>query len=143
MPVGPDSSRVGLYSVDKIGVVRDHSAIGFAAIGTGEEHAAGEYMSYAFTNRWPLYPTMALTYAAKRRAEIAPGVGKTTDMFLINKFGWQRVDQATQDKLTALYDDNEKKKREIDQTTVNDLLEFAKSTIPQSPSDANSSSPQT
>jgi hypothetical protein len=59
------------------------TTVGFAAIGIGKIHAESQFM---FSGHWPLksfHETLLLTYAAKKRAEVAPGVGKATDMFVI------------------------------------------------------------
>jgi hypothetical protein len=59
------------------------TTVGFAAIGIGKPHAESQFM---FSGHAPLKPfsdTMLLTYAAKKRAEVAPGVGKVTDMVVI------------------------------------------------------------
>jgi hypothetical protein len=59
------------------------STVGFAAVGIGKPHAESQFM---FSGHWPAKPfaeTVLLTYAAKKRAEVAPGVGKVTDMVVI------------------------------------------------------------
>jgi hypothetical protein len=58
-------------------------AVGFAAIGAGYWHANSQLM-FAGHTRFRLFPeTLLLTYSAKKRAEVAPGVGQVTDMFMI------------------------------------------------------------
>jgi hypothetical protein len=56
-------------------------AVGFAAIGVGFWHANSQFMFAGHNRSMPLPETLLLTYAAKRRAEVAPGVGSATDMF--------------------------------------------------------------
>lgn len=58
-------------------------AVGFAAIGIGYWHANSQFTFAGHNAGKPLPETMLLTYAAKRRAEVAPGVGEGTDMFSI------------------------------------------------------------
>lgn len=57
--------------------------VGFAAIGMGEYHAASELMVEKHTRMTPLPETLLTVYAAKRRAETAPGVGSESNMFII------------------------------------------------------------
>jgi len=57
--------------------------VGFAAIGIGASHSESQFMYVGHTVEKPLIDTLLTTYIAKRRAEIAPGVGKETDMFAI------------------------------------------------------------
>jgi hypothetical protein len=59
------------------------NTVGFAAIGIGKSHAESQFM---VSGHWPLKPfedTLLLTYAAKKRAEVAPGVGKFTDIIVL------------------------------------------------------------
>ena len=58
-------------------------AIGFAAIGVGYWHANSQFMFARHTRSNPFPETLLLTYSAKKRAEVAPGVGEGTDMFTI------------------------------------------------------------
>jgi hypothetical protein len=54
---------------------------GFAAIGAGEWHAKSAFMFNRYTRYRALPQALLLTYAAKKRAEVAPGVGVYSDMF--------------------------------------------------------------
>lgn len=56
---------------------------GFAAIGSGARHALSQFMLAGYHRQAPTSETVFQTYLAKKRAEIAPGVGKETDMFTI------------------------------------------------------------
>jgi len=60
-----------------------YDAIGFAAIGAGGRHARSQFMLAGHKWDAPAHESLLLTYIAKKRAEIAPGVGPTTDMILI------------------------------------------------------------
>jgi 20S proteasome alpha/beta subunit len=79
---GVDGDGPHIYVVDNRGVeARD--TVGFAAIGVGYWHANSQMM-FAQHAKWkPMPDTLFLTYAAKKRAEVAPGVGEATDMFMI------------------------------------------------------------
>jgi len=71
-----------LYSLDG-----DRSSlrttVGFAAIGGGKFHAESEITFMEHAPSKPFHETIFLTYAAKKRAEVAPGVGKTTDVVVL------------------------------------------------------------
>ena len=59
------------------------SSVGFAAIGSGKSHAESQFM---VSGHWPIKPlheTLLLIMAAKKRAEVAPGVGRDSDMVVI------------------------------------------------------------
>jgi len=57
--------------------------IGFAAIGSGAAHANSVFMFGGHTKWKPIPETFLMTYFAKKRAEVAPGVGTATDMLTI------------------------------------------------------------
>lgn len=77
---GIDDSGAHIYVVNN-NEVTCRDAVGFAAIGAGYWHANSQFMFAKHTRNRPLPETLLLTYAAKRRAEVAPGVGVGTDMF--------------------------------------------------------------
>lgn len=58
-------------------------SVGFASIGIGRWHANSQFMFASHDRSKPFPDTLLLTYAAKKRAEVAPGVGEGTDMFTI------------------------------------------------------------
>lgn len=60
-----------------------HSTAGFAAIGIGKSHAESLLMFSGHSPMKPFTDTALLVYAAKKRAEVAPGVGKETDICFI------------------------------------------------------------
>ncbi|MEK6644565.1 MAG: hypothetical protein AABZ08_11715 [Planctomycetota bacterium] len=76
---GKDEYGAHIYEADN-GDIRCHNSVGFAAIGAGSWHAMSQMMFAGHTRYKPLPETLLLTYAAKRHAEVAPGVGTGTDM---------------------------------------------------------------
>jgi 20S proteasome alpha/beta subunit len=80
---GIDNVGTHLYSIDAAGRYFCNTAIGFAAIGDGANHAQSQFMFARYTPRWVLSRAMQLMYTAKKRAEVAPGVGLQTDLFFI------------------------------------------------------------
>jgi hypothetical protein len=79
---GVDTSRAHIYVVRK-GVISCQDLVGFAAIGAGEWHANSQIMFAGHSKYKPIPDTLLLVYSAKKRGEVAPGVGKATDMFSI------------------------------------------------------------
>jgi 20S proteasome alpha/beta subunit len=57
--------------------------VSFAAVGSGAWHASSQLMFAGHTRMRLMPATLFLVYAAKKRAEVAPGVGVGTDMFII------------------------------------------------------------
>jgi 20S proteasome alpha/beta subunit len=82
--VDADSSA-HIFVVDDPGTVNCFDGLGFAAIGIGAFHAKSQFMFKGHV-RWKLlHETMLLTYRAKKRAEVASGVGALTDMVTISR----------------------------------------------------------
>lgn len=54
----------------------------FAAIGTGGRHAESQFMLAKYAGTVLNGEALLLAYSAKRDAEVAPGVGKETDVFV-------------------------------------------------------------
>ena len=79
---GCDMRGAHIYIANNAGV-QCQDAIGFAAIGIGSWHANSQFMFARHDRGKPLPETLLLTYAAKKRAEVAPGVGSGTDMFTL------------------------------------------------------------
>jgi hypothetical protein len=102
---GTDPGGTHIYTVRYDGIIRCHDSTGFAALGTGARHASSQFMLAKHSLNKPLADTLRLTYFAKKRSEVAPGVGGQTDMCLIGPgLGASRLfEQSDIDRLEALY----------------------------------------
>jgi len=83
-------------------------SIGFAAIGSGFRHAESQFMLAGHTRSSSIADTLLLTYMAKKRSEVAPGVGEGTDMFVIGPGSGQfamldRIKNFDFDKIGKIY----------------------------------------
>lgn len=93
--VGTDGERAHIYSVDAYGNDTNLDGVGFGAIGIGAWHAKSRLMQAGHVSARMLAPTLATLFAAKKNAEIAPGVGTYTDINIVLRDGifplWDRV----------------------------------------------------
>src|SRR5262249_17485392 len=71
-----------IYVADK-DAVSSHDNIGFAAIGGGSWHAESQFMFARYAKWASMARCMLVSYIAKKRAEVAPGVGSETDMWAV------------------------------------------------------------
>jgi hypothetical protein len=78
---GIDLSGSHIYSVHN-NEVNCVDNVGFAAIGIGARHASSQFMFARHAWNSPFPETLLLTYYAKRKAEVAPGVGIGTEMVM-------------------------------------------------------------
>ena len=79
---GVDERGTHIYVVED-NELRCNDGVGFAAIGSGARHAETQLSLAGHAWNSPNYHALLLTYMAKKRAELAPGVGKLTDLFVI------------------------------------------------------------
>lgn len=117
--MGIDSLGCHLYLVHHPGIAQCNDDVGFVAIGSGGRHANLRFMEAEYTNRRPLEEALFLAYAAKRRAEVAPFVGKQTDMLVIDSASTPPILQLAWgspllDQLGAIYDTSVSEKKEAD-----------------------------
>lgn len=81
---GADTRGCHLYRVEHGGMPTQLDGVGFVAAGSGQWHAESQFMFSRYTREWDLPEALSLVYAAKKRAEVAPGVGKLeTDLVVI------------------------------------------------------------
>jgi hypothetical protein len=102
---GVDEAGAHAYKVFSSGYWLCSDAAGFAAIGAGARHAESQFMfaRHAGTKQFP--ETQLLTYTAKRRAEVAPGVGPDTDLFVVFGLGgYQTLPPHEVDRVKQLYE---------------------------------------
>lgn len=82
---GVDSAGAHIHSIHNPGGVdRQHDFIGYTAIGSGGIHALQAMIGFRHSPTAALRETVFRVYAAKRRAEVAPGVGLDTDIAIVS-----------------------------------------------------------
>lgn len=121
---GIDNTGVHIYTVRDPGKIALQDAVGFAAIGVGEWHAQSFFMFKGYNRNYLLPQALFITYAAKRRAEVAPDVGRETDMFIIDPFfepktQYVPISVEIMAKLETTYETNfSQQKESFDNSTV-------------------------
>jgi hypothetical protein len=93
--VGSDGENVHIYTIDAYGGDTCLDGVAFGAIGIGAWHAKSRLMQVGHTSTRVLAPSLAAIFAAKKNAEIAPGVGSSTDINIVLKDAifplWERA----------------------------------------------------
>ena len=93
-------------------------SLGYLSIGSGERHATSTFIAYRYAPSYSVENALYMTYEAKRKAEIAVGVGQSTDMAIISEKGTRFISMAILKKLKETYEEKIKaenlKKEEID-----------------------------
>jgi len=97
--VGVDSYGAHIYYIFNPGSSETFSQIGFCSLGTGERHADTVFVTNKYTPTFSLRKALAIGYEAKKRAEMASGVGRETDIAIMNESG---ISMVTKDGMAAL-----------------------------------------
>jgi 20S proteasome alpha/beta subunit len=120
---GVDDAGSHLYSVGHpAGNSHDFAQIGYHAIGSGGAQAIQSMIGFSHASFRSLAETVFAVYSSKRRAEVAPGVGKDTDLAIIEASGTVRFDKAGLAKLEKLYQQYLKPVGDKSLEQVSDLL---------------------
>jgi len=82
---GVDGGGGHIFSVSDPGVCHCFDSIGFHATGVGDLHATQVFIAHRYKISYSINEAINIVYAAKKAAEVAPGVGSATDMLIINQ----------------------------------------------------------
>ena len=81
---GLDQSGAHLFQVSNPGLCQNMDKLGYATIGSGSIHALIWLQLSRQTRQTDVLTTLLDVYSAKRVSEVAPGVGKETDIAIID-----------------------------------------------------------
>jgi len=138
--VGVEGNTAHIYEIDRRGSIYCYDDVGFAAIGIGAYHARSSLMQVRFMNNWNYVPAIAATFAAKKAAETAPGVGTFTDINLVYRTGIERLRQQVADQAEIIYKDFAEKRLMLSFDAATKLADFIRDLPPDSTPDAKESS---
>jgi hypothetical protein len=127
--VGCDANMANIFEIDNNGLTTCHSDVGFASIGSGRPHANAQFMLRSYVNNWGFYPALLLAYGAKKSAEIAPGVGATTDLTLITRDGTTRIFGKQLSLIEKTYAAYRKKMTAIEKAAIESFMKVDKARI--------------
>jgi hypothetical protein len=102
---GVDDIGAHLYLIGNPGDAQDFGVMGFEAIGSGALHAVQAMIGFGHSPLRALNETVFSVYASKRRAEVAPGVGRDTDLALVLQDGVKFLPQSVLSELETVYQD--------------------------------------
>jgi hypothetical protein len=82
---GCDTAGAHIFYVGHPGTLFNLDKLGYNAVGSGAVHAVTSLSLGGHTPKSSLVETLSSVYTAKRAAEVAPGVGKETELAVISK----------------------------------------------------------
>ncbi len=109
--IGVDrGSEAHIYQISNPGVAIPQDALGFVCTGTGQRHADVVFAYRKYAPSFPLKRAIYIAFEAKKKAEMAGGVGPTTDIAIIKSNGlYKMLPQTVITELEKIYLEMEKK----------------------------------
>lgn len=101
---GVDSSGAHIYGIDDPGIANIYDKLGYHAVGSGCRHALYAIIDGNHSIKRGLNETVYLVYEAKRRAQLAPGVGSDTQMAIITSKGVHSLTKKDIGHLASIYE---------------------------------------
>ena len=101
---GIDNKGAFVSQISNPGVLLSMQKLGYASVGTGALHATVYLSLCGQTPHRGVAETIAHVYTAKRTAEVVPGVGRETDMAVIDEHGIWNCTAPVMKELENIYD---------------------------------------
>ena len=108
--VGVDS-EAHIYYVYNPGTCRSWDSLGFCCIGQGDRHAEPTFAFYNYTPSLSEKEVLYITFEAKKRSEMAGGIGRTTDIWIIDEKGIWEVEEETVKRLEEIFESRNESSR--------------------------------
>lgn len=80
-----------IYLIEEPGTLRSYDEIGFCCQGSGSMHTDPIFAFYEYKPSMSLPEVLYIAYVAKKRAEMATGVGEHTDAYMMDESGCYKV----------------------------------------------------
>ncbi len=104
--IGVDD-RTHISHITNPGLWRSYDNLGYCTLGMGERHADNVFAWYKYSSATPLKEALYITFEAKKKSEMAGGIGPTTDAFIIKASGIEVVNESTLTALSEVYNERE------------------------------------
>jgi hypothetical protein len=92
-----------IYLIDEPGTSVSYDNVGYCCTGIGESHADSVFAFYGYEPSKTIEEVLYIAYAAKKRAQMASGVGEKTDAWFMDYDGCHKIKQSTIDNLEKYY----------------------------------------
>lgn len=117
---GVDASGAHIFAVEDPGTTACFDRLGYHSVGSGHRHALLTLVSRSQHKTADIYTTMFNVFAAKRAAELAPGVGNATEMRVVTPQGVQQITPDEIVRLEQIYSEDVKP-RETTSAAISDM----------------------
>lgn len=96
---GVENGKGHLYRIGDPGTYMSYDQLGYLCIGIGNRHAEPVFAFFRYKPTLSVSQALQIAFEAKKRAEMAGGVGRLTDAWIIDKEGCHAIKQETIDQL--------------------------------------------
>jgi len=103
------------------GISMSWDTVGHAFSGMGNRHADSVFAWYRYTQRFSLNEALYVSFEAKKRAEAAGGVGRATDIYVIDGKGICKVDDSSVKELDEIYGERQNPEKRGFDKRITDL----------------------
>ena len=96
-----------LIRISDPGAYRSYDSLSYCCIGMGDRHADNVFAWYRYMRELSRNEALYIAFEAKKKAELAGGVGQSTDVLIINVDGIRKVEESTVQDLEEIYESRE------------------------------------
>lgn len=96
-----------IIRIDDPGVCTSYDTLSFCCIGIGNRHAETVFAYYRYSRAFSLKEALYIAFEAKKKAEMAGGVGQTSDLLIIDSDGIKVINDDTVEALEEIYYERE------------------------------------
>lgn len=107
--VGVDDKGGHLWMISDPGTEACFDAVGFCCPGIGQRHTDPVFALYRYSPAISPKEALLIAYEAKKRAEMAGGIGRTTDATIISQDGIEEIDPETLQELEEIHLDQKER----------------------------------
>lgn len=109
---GKDDDGAHIYLILNPGIARCYNSMGYVATGSGMPHSLHSFITNNYHPDISFKEALFLAYEAKRLAERAPGVGRRTDIWVIDENGIKEISPIVLKELDEIYEDKMKSQKD-------------------------------
>ncbi|MBI3538269.1 MAG: hypothetical protein HY070_12025 [Chloroflexi bacterium] len=99
--------RGHIIRIEDPGAYRSYDNLTYCCCGMGDRHADNVFAWYRYSDTFPLVEALFIAFEAKKRSEMAGGVGRSTDIVIIDKKGLNQVTADTIDAMEEIHNERE------------------------------------
>lgn len=100
-----------IIEIGNPGMWRSSDAVGYCTIGMGDRHANNVFAWYRYSTNISLQDAVYIVFEAKKKAEMAGGVGQITDMLVMDKKDCRIIKSKIINGLEETYNERESRQK--------------------------------